>query len=146
MSIEQAIDKASELIQADISTKLPEGTPEPDSYLVGNYVGREELLAQLPAITFDARNTNTVSQQEGYEEQQHELYCWAFIGEVNIEYLHRYVMRYAEAMRNILRPAWGSGWHDIRIGNTLYTGVFDAGHFLVQGCRIEFSVKEIVAD
>lgn len=155
MSVENAIDKAKEILESGLPaqiTALNEGqdnnAPAPQIYLVGNYLGREELLHTLPAITLDARNTGSKKSQEAWEEMDQEFYVWAIVAEVNIENLHRYIMRYGEGIRAVMKKMdnWSSGWHNPRITNTLYTGVFEAGHRLVQGCRVECSIGEFKED
>jgi len=148
VTVENAVNKAKELLENNLENQLPENTPKPEVFKVGNYVGREEILHSLPAVTLDARNTLEVDSQEDWAELEQDFYVWAFIAEVDIENLHRFIMRYGEAIRKILRKGahWGSGWHNPVADNTLYTGVFDAGHFLVQGCRVEVKIREIEAE
>lgn len=145
MGAEAALDKVKEILDDNLENELPEKTTSPGSILIGNYLGREEILSQLPAVTVETQNTFSENSQEEWEERTQELYVWVFLGHVDIEQLHRNLVRYGDTVRKILRRGklWGDGWHNPSVGNALYTGVFSATHQLVQGCRIEVTVGEI---
>lgn len=146
MSAEAVLDKAKSILNSNLKDALPEDTPAPQSFLIGNYIGREEILAQFPAVTIEMQNTLPVTSQEEWEEKRQEIYVWVFIGDVSIEQLHRYLVRYGDTVRKVLRRTkyWADGgWFDPQVGNALYTGVFSAGHLLIQGCRIEVTIGEL---
>ena len=160
MTIEIALDKAKSILTTanelgdtltliDAETVSPALiTPSPRGFLIGSYLGREEVLAEIPAVTFEARTTVPVASQEEWREDRHTVWVWAFVAEVDIEQLHRFAMRYGEALKRILRQRnlWGGGWHNVEVGNAIYTNVFWAGHRLLQGCRVEVSVSEVVRE
>ena len=145
MAAEDALNQAKLILEKNLKNELPDDTPSPQAFLIGNYIGREEILSQFPAVTIELQNTFPQDSQEEWEERRQELYVWAFVGHVDIEQLHRHLVRYGDAIRRIIRrrKLWGAGWHDLNVGNSLYTGIFSAGHMLVQGCRIEVTVGEI---
>ena len=158
MSMETALDKAKSIVEDNLAAELlvidaetadPNlATPAPKVFLIGNYLGREEILASIPAVTIEARNTMLEDDEEEWQENRHTLWVWAFVAEVKIDVLHRYMMRYGEAMRRVLtrRSNWGGGWHNIRVGNAVFTQTFEAPNRLLQGCRVEVQVSEIVKE
>jgi hypothetical protein len=160
LSAEKALDKAKSILESgnrlaamlqaiDSETTAPVlSTPAPRSFRIGSYLGREEILAEIPAVTIEARATVEDDDQEEWFEGTHGIWVWAFVTETDPEHLHRYVSRYAEAIRRVLkqRRYWGGGWHNIRIRNTLYTNVFQARHFMLAGCRVELEVGEMLRE
>lgn len=169
MSIEQAINRAklildegnSELLEENDPVNLEEVleeidaeegfdivTPPPKQFLVGSYLGREEVLAEIPCVTVEARNTPEGETESGYYIKQHSFWVYAWVAEVDIEIMHRYMMRYAEGLGKIISDIrrWGNNWFDAGVNNTMYTDVFQADHRMVQGCRVEARVSEVFED
>lgn len=160
VSIEKALDKAKSILEdsnrlqstlstIDGETSSPSlTTPVPRSFKVGDYLGREEILAEIPAVTVEARPTTEMDTQEAWKELRHTLWVWAFVAEVDPEKLHRYMVRYGEGIRRLLgqQRYWGGGWHNPVASQVLPTGVFQATHRLLQGCRVQVEVSEIVRE
>lgn len=164
MSAEMALDKAKSILETvvnssarlvttlsaiDAETSSPSlTTPTPRSYKVGDFLGSEEILAEVPAVTLEARTSIQQGTQEEWVEMRHTLWVWAYVTEVDRSNLHRYTARYAEALRRLLfqRRYWGSGWHNPVVVSTIYSRTFQAGHALLQGVRVEVQIDEVLIE
>jgi len=156
MTAEGALYQARDMLTQHIETVLANldeeytlatKTPPPRAIKVGSYLGREEILAELPAVTLEARSTTLIGTQEPWQEVRHTLWGWAFAVGTSVEQLFVWAMRYGESLRRVIsdRSNW-SGYHNPTVTTTMYTNVFQAGHRLVQGCRVEFEVREFMRE
>jgi len=157
MSAENAVDSIRKILSDDLSKKLPEideeestelVTPKPVQFLVGDYTGREEIIVDNPAITIQSRNTPEGRTNQDWLVKTHSLWVDAWVVEVDIETLHRYIMRYAEAIDRLLvdESKWEHGWFNPSVNNTMYSDIFQADHRLMQGARVECEVSEIYGE
>jgi len=162
MSIEKAIQQSQMILrnenrledmlatidqeeEADLSTPTPKA--DDSSFLLGDYTGREEILGNIPCLTFVPKNTPEGESDRGYFIKRHSLHIFIWVAEADIAKLTRYAMRYAEAVTRIISDGdlW-QGFSDPQSVNTMYTDVFQADHRLLQGCRIEVAVSEIAPE
>jgi len=162
MSIEKAINQCKKILKKndrldqmlagiDEEAEVHEITPTPpdkdDSYLLGDYTGREEILSNLPCLTFVPKNTPEGETERGYFVKRHSFHIFIWVGDPDIARLTRYAMRYAEAITRIIsKGEYWEGFSNPQSVNTLYTDVFQASHRLVQGCRVEVAVTEIIGE
>jgi hypothetical protein len=104
-----------------------------------------EQLEGFPSLSISAINSPIKDSQYHYDEISHTIQIIAWIVEVDPETLHRFVLRYANAIREVLRDEskWGNELHSPSIVQTQYSEVYNADHGLAQACRVQVEIKEV---
>lgn len=151
--MEAVVDKAMEILKASINTKLAEVDAEMNNGIESvpvpeenYYLSERERQVNYPAVKVQGLQARGVHIDDLWDEWAYHLEIEAYVTNHDAEVLSRLIMRYAEAMKRVLRDpgAWAPVAHEPKIQNIYYSRVapLEQRGFL-RACRIVMTVNKI---
>ena len=156
MNTEYAIENAKSMLETNLASTLiilqneassSIVTPTPQEYIIGEY--DPETLTLYPAVLIWSPKSNKVNDQYGYQTRSIWIRVLVWITENNLEYLHRFLIRYSDAVLRVLRDEsnWIAGLHNPVVENTDNTDLYKqqtVGY--AQGTLIEGTVDYMLGE
>lgn len=154
MNCEYAIDSILQYLESDLETMLTTIKNESGSSLIApipaNFIFGEKLpdaIDNFPSIMCKASLVDDKDNQYENQERRAFLEVIFWIVEVDESKLHRYVVRYGEAITRILRneTKWKVNLYNPKVGLCQYSDVYDANIGLAQGGSVKVEIDYVIS-
>jgi hypothetical protein len=134
---------AAELVIIDAESSAVTASPVPAEYHFG--ARDPEELTSFPSIQLIGKNSSGKDQYQ-WQDRTFRIDVVAWIVEVDPENLHRFILRYADAISRVLRDEdkWASNSYSPVIGTATYSDLYKTSFGLAQGCQVQLSVNDIL--
>jgi hypothetical protein len=153
MNVEYALNRIQTMLTNNLNTMLAtidievsasRSTPQYSEMKIG--LLDTDILTMFPSILIYADTTNI--KQDEYKWQDRRLYyeIIAWVVENDPSYLHRFVLRYGDAIVRILRKEsnWIPNLHSSIMREVKYSDLYKSDHGLCQGCLIQGEIDYII--
>lgn len=120
-------------------------TTDPQEYVIGE---RDlDILTMFPVVLTYAKNSADNDDQFGYQERTLTYEIVAWVVENDQENLHRFVVRYGDAIVRILRKEsyWATNLHTPVVKVCTFTDLFKSTIGYAQGVMITGEIRYIIS-
>lgn len=120
-------------------------TIDPQEYIIGE---RDlDTLTMFPCILVYGKNSTDINDQFGYQERELTYEVLAWIAENDQEHLHRFVIRYGDAIVRILRKEtyWESNLHTPIVKLCTFSDLYKSNVGYAQGVMIAGTIRYIIS-
>lgn len=120
-------------------------TTDPEEYSIGE---RDlDILTMFPVVLTYAKNSDESDDEFGYQERTLTYEIVAWIVENDQENLHRFVVRYGDAIVRILRKEsyWATNLHTPVVKLCTFTDLFKSNVGYAQGVMVTGDVRYIIS-
>jgi hypothetical protein len=155
MNTEYALNRINTMITNNLNTMLAtidsevsasRSTPTFEEIKIG--LLSADILTTFPCLLIYADTTNI--KQDEYQWQDRRLYyeIIAWVVENDPSDLHRFVLRYGDAIVRILRKEsnWIPNLHSPIIREVKYSDLYQSDHGLAQGCMVQGEINYIISN
>lgn len=131
-------------LQYEASSSLV--TPAPEEYKFGDR--DPSSLTVFPCIIVKGNRSFRKDDQYGYQERSIAIDIITWIVNEDEETLHRFILRYNDAIQRILRKEsnWTANLHSPKADDSLFSDVYTTDFGLAQGCLSKIEVKQIISE
>lgn len=154
MNSEYALDNIKSMMETYLTAMLrtieteasaTTQTTDPQEYVIGE---RDlDILTMFPCILVYAKNSADNDDEFGYQERilTYEIVSW--VVENDQENLHRFVVRYGDAIVRILRKEnyWATNLHTPIVKICTFTDLFKSNIGYAQGVMVSGEIRYIIS-
>jgi hypothetical protein len=148
--MEKLMDKAKELLQLNLAATLADidagqGITTPDIPAANYYTTDLATRPNFPSCTIFSRRGVPRDQDMTVEEWQYTLEIEIYHTDIDQENLMRMSIRYAEAVKRILRSPykWVGVGHSPSVSGIFYSNVIPDETGFMRACRVNVDIKAI---
>ena len=156
MNTEFALNNVNTMLQANLTTVLTaleteSGTttitPTPNEYKIGVY-DDPNLITTFPCVTIYSPYTRKAKDEVGFQVRRVSLRVLVWVIENDVSNLHRFVVRYGDAVSRILRieSNWTAGLHNSVIEDVNNTELYQRNVGFAQGVLIESTIDYLLGE
>jgi hypothetical protein len=136
---------ANEIVTVETEASATYSAPSPAQFIYGPYV--ESLIENFPAWIILGDNSSNKINSQGYQVRTFRYDCVIWAVADDLEKVHRYILRYADATVRILRNEnylWNYLCNPLA-ETARYSDAFESEVGLAQGALVQGSIEIIIA-
>lgn len=141
--IEDGINDMLDVIDIEVNASV--ATPNPVEFAFGNR--DTNIITQYPAVLVVGKESLTYNDQYRFQERQLNFEIVVWITQNDIENLHRFILRYSDAIARLLRNEdnWTTDLNTPVIKTLTYTDIYQTNVGYAEGCSITGSVNYFIS-
>lgn len=129
----------------DIEVNASTATPNYSEICFGNR--NINIITQYPSILIVGKESTIKKDEYQYQERQLDFEVIVWIAQNDIENLHRFLLRYGDAISRLLRDEsnWTTDLNTPVVKNIVYTDIYESNVGYTAGCSISGSVNYFIS-
>jgi chlorite dismutase len=154
MNSEYALDSCKILLESNLTAMLSiieqeanatYFAPIPAEFFFGER--DQSIMTQFPSIQVIGKNSGSKNDDYEYQIRQFKFDVITWVIEEDMEKLHRYILRYADAITRCIRKEdyWSSNLHSPVAGDAIYSELYRTDFGLAKGCLVTGQINYIIS-